>query len=94
VPGAIDDAASFLQTHAETQDRLVKVSELVEGFESPFGLELLSTVHWVASREGAESLADILKMTYAWNERKRRFSERQIKVALDVLSQKEWIKTV
>jgi O-acetyl-ADP-ribose deacetylase (regulator of RNase III) len=94
VPGAIDDAASFLQTHAETQDRLVKVSELVEGFESPFGLELLSTVHWVASREGAESLADILKMTYTWNERKRRFSERQIKVALDVLSQKEWIKTV
>lgn len=92
VPGAIDDATSFLQTHAETQGRLAKVSELVEGFESPFGLELLSTVHWVASREGAESLADILEMTYAWNERKRRFSERQIKVALHVLSQKEWTK--
>ena len=74
--------------------RLAKVSELVEGFESPFGLELLSTVHWVARREGAESFEDILKMTYAWNERKRRFSERQIRVALQVLSQKEWIKTL
>jgi O-acetyl-ADP-ribose deacetylase (regulator of RNase III) len=94
VPGAVDDAASFLQSHLQTQTRLAKVSELVEGFESPFGLELLSTVHWVARREGAESFEDILKMTYAWNERKRRFSERQIRVALHVLSQKEWIKTL
>jgi O-acetyl-ADP-ribose deacetylase (regulator of RNase III) len=94
VPGAIDDAVSFLQTHVETQSRLASVSELVEGFESPFGLELLSTVHWVASREGAESFEGILKMTYAWNERKRRFSERQIGVALHVLSQKKWIKTL
>jgi O-acetyl-ADP-ribose deacetylase (regulator of RNase III) len=94
VPGAIDDAASFLRTHAETQSRLARVSELVEGFESPFGLELLSTVHWVAKRESAETFDDILKKTYAWNERKRRFSERQIKVALHVLSQKEWVKTL
>jgi len=93
VPGAIDDAVSFLQTHVETQSRLVRVSELVEGFESPFGLELLSTVHWVAKREGAVTFDDILKKIYAWNERKRRFSERQIKVALHVLSQKEWIIT-
>ncbi|HXM47062.1 MAG TPA: macro domain-containing protein [Pyrinomonadaceae bacterium] len=93
VPGAIDDAVSFLQTHVETQSRLARVSELVEGFESPFGLELLSTVHWVAKREGAVTFDDILKKIYAWNERKRRFSERQIKVALHVLSQKEWIIT-
>ena len=91
VPGAVDDATSFLESHSETQSRLTRVSELVEGFESPFGLELLSTVHWVASKEGAEAFDDIVKRTYGWNDRKRRFSERQIRVALNVLSQKEWI---
>lgn len=93
VPGAIDDAAAFLHTHVETQTRLVKVSQLVEGFESPFGLELLSTVHWVASREGAASNDEIARMTYAWNDRKRRFSKRQIALASDVLSTSGWISS-
>lgn len=30
--------------------------------------------------------------TYAWNERKRQFSRRQIKIAFDVLSEKGWIE--
>jgi O-acetyl-ADP-ribose deacetylase (regulator of RNase III) len=93
VPGAIDDAAAFLHSHVETQTRLAKVSELVEGFESPFGLELLSTVHWVASREGAASIDEIARMTYAWNDRKRRFSKRQIALASDVLSRNGWISS-
>ena len=36
------------------------------GLESPFGLELLSTVHWISTNEGAQALDDIVKMTYAW----------------------------
>jgi len=32
VPGAVDDATSFLESHSETQSRLTRVSELVEGF--------------------------------------------------------------
>lgn len=91
VPGALDDAAVFLGSNVETQTRLNKVADLVEGFESPFGLELLSTVHWIVSKEGARSIDEIAKMTYAWNERKRRFSRRQIALAADVLSQKGWI---
>jgi hypothetical protein len=30
-----------------TRERFDRVSELVEGFESPFGMELLATVHWL-----------------------------------------------
>lgn len=91
VPGALEDAAAFLESNVETQTRLNKVADLVEGFESPFGLELLSTVHWTASNEGARSLDDIVSLTYAWNDRKKRFTRRQIGLAADVLSAKGWI---
>ncbi|MGI9067622.1 MAG: type II toxin-antitoxin system antitoxin DNA ADP-ribosyl glycohydrolase DarG [Pyrinomonadaceae bacterium] len=94
VPGALDDAAAFLESNAETRTRLDKVADLVEGFESPFGLELLSTVHWTASKEGARSIEEIVRMTYAWNDRKRQFTKRQIALAAEVLSHKGWIASV
>ena len=92
VPGALEEARAFLEHHADTRARFERVSDLVEGFESPFGLELLSTVHWVVSREQARTLDDVVRHTYAWNERKRQFSRRQIKIAFDVLSEKGWIE--
>jgi O-acetyl-ADP-ribose deacetylase (regulator of RNase III) len=92
VPGAIDEANAFLKTKIDTQSRFEKVSELVEGFESPFGLELLSTVHWVITYESAKSVDDVLAQTYAWNDRKKRFSKRQIELAVDVLSRKHWVR--
>lgn len=94
VPGAVDDATRFLHEDAETRKRFDRVADLVEGFETPFGLELLSTVHWIATREDGKSLADITKRTYEWNERKKRFSERQIELAVTVLARKGWIDTV
>jgi len=51
VPGAIDDARRVLDQQPEMRERFERVGRLVEGFESPFGLELLATVHWVATRE-------------------------------------------
>ena len=91
VPGAVKDADTFLETSAETRSRFDKVVELVEGFETPFGLELLSTVHWVAKKEQTRSIDELVKKIYAWNDRKRRFSPRQIRLAWDVLSQKDWL---
>jgi O-acetyl-ADP-ribose deacetylase (regulator of RNase III) len=94
VPGALDDAAAFLESNAETRTRLDRVADLVEGFESPFGLELLSTVHWTANKEGARSMEDVVRMTYSWNDRKRQFTRRQIALAADVLSSKGWITSL
>lgn len=91
VPGAIDDAATFLEEHVETRERFEQVTELVEGFESPFGLELLATVHWIMKHEGVNSIEDIVEHTYAWNDRKQQFTRRQITLAVDVLSQKSWV---
>ena len=91
VPGAVPDASAFLEQHADTRARFARVADLVQGFETPFGLELLSTVHWVATHDDARTVDDVVARTYAWGDRKRRFSERQIRLALDVLIKKGWI---
>ena len=68
------------------------MAELVEGFETPFGLELLATVHWVVTRMGANTLPEVVSRTHSWNDRKRQFNERQIGIAVDVLRNKGWIE--
>lgn len=93
VPGAAEDAAAFLKSYPETHERFDKVSKLIEGFESSFGLELLSTVHWVTQKENPQTFDDVVQHTYAWNERKKQFSERQLKIAVDTLSKQGWIET-
>ena len=91
VPGALEDARAFLEDKAGTQENFERVCDLVEGFESPFGLELLSTVHWIVSREEVQSVDDVLGRTYAWADRKMQFSRRQVELAINVLSRKGWI---
>ena len=44
-PGAVEKSRTVLAEKPETGQRLERVANLVEGFESPFGLELLATVH-------------------------------------------------
>jgi len=91
VPGAVKDAETFLSGKQDTAARFDRVAELVEGFETPFGLELLATVHWVNTREKAVSAEDAMAKVYAWNERKKRFSPRQIGIALQTLQDKGWL---
>jgi O-acetyl-ADP-ribose deacetylase (regulator of RNase III) len=67
LPGAAESAAAFIASHPETQDRFERVSKLIHGFETPYGMELLATVHWVAAREGARSFEEAVLKIYAWN---------------------------
>lgn len=91
VPGAVKDAETFLSADLDTKKRFDRVGALVEGFETPFGLELLATVHWVAKREQASSVEDAVEKVHAWNDRKRRFSPRQIGIAFETLRAKGWL---
>ena len=91
VPGAIEDATAFLDRRPETKERLDRVAQLVEGFESSFGLELLTTVHWVAAEHPSSTDDEVIAHTYAWGYRKRQFSERQIRLALQTLRDKGWL---
>jgi O-acetyl-ADP-ribose deacetylase (regulator of RNase III) len=93
VPGAVKDAEAFLAEDAATRSRFDRVGKLVEGFETPFGLELLASVHWVATREYAVDIEDATVKVHAWNDRKRRFSPRQIGIAYETLRTKGWLPT-
>lgn len=49
--------SSFLETYLKNEAKvyskaLEKTAELIDGFESPFGLELLGTVGWLCSQKG------------------------------------------
>ncbi|MHB8562392.1 MAG: type II toxin-antitoxin system antitoxin DNA ADP-ribosyl glycohydrolase DarG [Acidiferrobacteraceae bacterium] len=94
VPGAVTDAESFLQDHARTHQHFDRVASLVEGFETAFGLELLSTVHWVTARDGVDTADAAIDATYAWNDRKRQFSREQILLAWERLERLGWLNRV
>ena len=92
VPGAINEAQSFIADNPETQARIEKVAELINGFESPYGLELLSTVHWVLDKGNVQDFGGLVREIHDWNYRKRQFTERQINLAFKVLMNKGWVQ--
>ena len=92
IPKAVEDAKNYLINKKNTNENFVKVAKLVDGFETPFGLELLSTVHWVVKNENASNLEEVISKIYNWNERKKQFSRKQIQIALDTLVKNDWLK--
>ena len=91
MPGAVRDAEALLEANRSTRTRFDRVADLVEGFETAFGLELLSTVHWVAAREGARTPSQAVAKTRAWGPRKARFSDSQIHLAFGRLQRNRWL---
>jgi hypothetical protein len=89
---AVRRSAAFLRDHPATQERFENVSKLIAGFETPFGMELLATVHMVARREGATTVGEAVKKTYAWGDRKQMFTAEQIRIAWQALAKHGWIE--
>lgn len=91
MPNVIEQATAFLRDKPETQAHFSRVAKLVEGFETAYGLELVSTVYWVVKKEGAASVEQAREKIHSWNERKKQFSERQITVAYQTLQKQQWV---
>jgi len=91
MPEVASKVDHFLEDHHETRERFNRVVDLINGFETPFGMELLSTVHWVATKEGAKTAEEAIGNIYAWNERKQMFQEEHIRIAWKILEEKEWL---
>ena len=91
IPKALKAAKAYLEKNPDTCKRFDRVANLIEGFETPYGMELLSTVHWVASREGALNPERVIDLSYLWNPRKRMFSKDHLILAFEILKQKEWL---
>ncbi len=69
----------MLDSSSESLQRLHQVGELIEGFETPYGMELLASVHWVGvhSKPTAKDAAEAVIKVHSWNERKARMFQRQ-----------------
>ena len=71
---------------------------LIDGFESPLGLELLSTVDWLMAKQGVTPNIEAIKAaTMQWpagvNSAKRKaklFYDRSISIALERLTSSAW----
>jgi len=75
---AAREAEALIKSHPDTQRHFDKVAQLIEGFETPFGMELLSTVHWVATRENEMAKKDYkiaLNEIKKWNTRKAKIMQ-------------------
>jgi O-acetyl-ADP-ribose deacetylase (regulator of RNase III) len=91
LPDAVPLAETFLNDYSPTREHMKKVVDLISGFETPFGMELLSTVHWVAKHEDAHTAEDAITKTYKWNSRKQMFKEKHISLAWEILDKKGWL---
>jgi hypothetical protein len=91
-----EEVERFLNEHSDTRDRYDRVAKLVEGFETPFGMELLATVHWAATREIVGVLPTceaILEVIQQWNTRKARLMQLEhVAIALDRFKQHRWLQ--
>lgn len=87
---------AYLRTEArDVASALELTSQVIDGFESPFGMELLASVDWLLSREGIEpevpALLDGLAhwpagdAAGAGQRKSRLFDDRSVRIALEQL---------
>jgi O-acetyl-ADP-ribose deacetylase (regulator of RNase III) len=97
-PNALPEADQYINSNkAKFEDNnksISKVLELISGFESPYGMELLSTVHWTIKHENYEPTNEegIIRHIQRWNSRKKQIMKPEhIKIALKRLEATGWV---
>src|SRR5262249_42562823 len=97
LPGASDEADRVLVAFPDTVGRIERVIRLSEGFESAYGMELLASVHWVATQENSNAAADpavAAQLVGAWNARKQRMmGPEHVAKAWSHLRDERWLTT-
>jgi hypothetical protein len=94
LPGVVEDAQSLLSNDPEALSRLERVSHLIEGFEDPYGMELLASLLWIAKADprAAADAAVATELLYAWNDRKRTtFRQNHVRKAWQRLQRMNWL---
>lgn len=100
LPGAPEEAEVFLRNELndiEALNRLERVSKLIEGFETPYSIELLATVHWLANKEAVpvRTAEEAVQGVHNWNDRKKAtYPAKHIQIAWDHLVSQGWIEVV
>lgn len=93
VESTLEDAKLFLaSSNPEINSRITRVSDLIEGYESPYGVELLATVHWVVKQEQANTPEQAFQAIQNWNDRKKSImSQAHVTAAWKQLKNHGWL---
>ncbi len=94
LPNGIEEAHRYLEDAPEVTKHLELVSQLIEGFESGYGMELLATVHWVAHENflAATDPEEAVKKVQQWSKRKKeRYKPELIYKAWQRLHEGGWL---
>jgi hypothetical protein len=93
LPGAVQAAQEFLAGDPDAQRRLRRIEQLIAGFETPYGLELLATLLWLAQQDpqhAQDAEATIIAMQQ-WSDRKKaRYQPHHIRLAWQRLREEQW----
>jgi uncharacterized protein YwgA len=94
--GATEEAQNFLKEDKAALEKLDAVAHLIKGFETPYGMELLATVHWAAQE--APSITDdpdlVVQKVQQWNPRKKyTMRPKHIIKAWQRLKDNNWLGT-
>ncbi|GAB4209706.1 MAG: macro domain-containing protein [Coleofasciculaceae cyanobacterium] len=88
-------AQIVLKQETDANERLERVTHLITGFETPYGMELLATVHWVAQKEDLQAAVDCeqaIARVHAWSDHKRKlFKPEHIRKAWQRLHEQNWL---
>ena len=88
--------AAYLTSEAKGYlGALEETSNLIEGFESPLGMELLATVDWLLVRQGCEATLESVRVALGrWpdggHRKQKIFTDRMLGVALERLAAAGW----
>ena len=91
---ACEEADTFLAEDTEAFQRLDRVGRLIEGFETPYGMELLSSVYWVAAAEDepAKTAEQAVEQIFTWNVHKSKtFKASHVHKAWQRLKEQDWL---
>jgi hypothetical protein len=91
---AVEAALAALGADPALKAHVDEVSALIEGFEDPYGLELLSSVYWVMRHDhaAAESADAAVAAVQAWNPRKKQtLKAEHLRSAWDRLRQHQML---
>ncbi len=84
VPGSFEESLTLIEQSPSLKSHITDVMKFVDGFESSFGLELLSTVHWLVFHENVKTYPEVVSKVHEWNKRKKEiFNEFHIQKAYD-----------
>lgn len=88
MPESADQAARLLAADDEAEERLAGLLRLVDGFETPYSVELLATVHFAAYEDPRPaSVQELTERVRSWNPRKSRlFTTTHVRVAAERLA--------